>query len=549
MKLLDKDLQNYKLRDLQEECLDFMFDVLNHDETKKFFLLDLPTGTGKSILALKFIQRYLKMDRNSRFDLLTESKILQNQYAEEFNSISNLWGRNTYQCTGFSCTCEEGKEFQVITKQKCDNCPYDEARESFMNGRISLTNFHMFTLMSMNNLLDRRESNILIVDEAHQLETVVSDFISVTISHNILKGVFDDPDTILNSMKDLVTIDDFIDYCKDVLLRKVQTKMGQLEVDLKKTDKKVLQRDLSINQLLGEDDNQEVQTSKTINKLKSIESKLTNLIEEYEDNGDNWVLQTEYDEKNRRKIIIQPIWAYPFFDKYIWKKYDKVILMSGTILDKNMFCYINGINENFAEYYRINSPFLVKNRPIYYMPIGKMTFKEKQVTFKKYVPVLRKILKKYNNQKGIIHTVTFEIQDWTTDALKSPRLLTHDSSQKSKKYALKQHYTSNKSTVLVSPSMSTGIDLKDSRARFQVCMKVPYPSLADFKNKKRNETNPNWYQWQTICKFIQMYGRAVRNENDKADFIVLDQSFSNILARGSHYIPAWIQDAIKTVKL
>jgi ATP-dependent DNA helicase DinG len=550
MKILDKDLSPYKLREEQENCLNFIFDKIHGEPIKKFFLLDLPTGVGKSILALAFIQRYLKeVDKDAKFDVLTESKLLQRQYAEEFNSISNLWGRNTYQCSQFSCTCEQGKEFQKITKKKCEDCPYDHDREQFMGGRISLTNFHMFTLMRLNKLLDRRESNVLIVDEAHELENVVSDFISVTLSPRNLSGMnFPDVDKITKSMNNIITIDDFVGFCNDFLLERIEEQLSTLGSDIDKTNSKVLQRELSISSLIG-GQTDEVKTSKAIENLKSFQSKILNFLQEYRNDDTNWVIQTEYDEQRRKKLIVQPIWAHPFFDKYIWSKYDKVILMSGTILDKKMFSYLNGIPDPIAEYYNIDSPFSVKNRPIYYIPVGKMSYKNKEETFNKYVPMIEKLLTKYKNKKGIIHTTTFELQNWVQERIISDRFLPHTSDQKSKNFALKQHYTSNKPTVLLSPSMGTGIDLKKDRARFQICLKVPYPSLGDLKNKRRMKDKPEWYQWVTVSKFIQMYGRAVRSKDDNAHFIMLDGNFSNLLRYSSQYFPQWIQKAIKQVNV
>jgi Rad3-related DNA helicase len=68
--------------------------------------------------------------------------------------------------------------------------------------------------------------------------------------------------------------------------------------------------------------------------------------------------------------------------------------MSGTILDKNLFCQLNGLDVDKTVYYSIDSPFDVKNRPIYYMPLGKMSFKNKEETFRNYIPFINKILNK-----------------------------------------------------------------------------------------------------------------------------------------------------------
>lgn len=552
MKLLDKDLQPFTLRKEQIDCQEFIFDKLHNEPIKKFFLLDLPTGVGKSILALSIIQRYLKeINNDARFDILTESKILQRQYTEDFNSISNLWGKNTYQCTQFACSCEQGKEFQKVSKIKCDDCPYDDDRDQFMNGKISLTNFHMFTLMRMNKLLDRRDSNVLIVDEAHGLEDVVSNFVSVTLSHkNLVSMGFEDIDVIMKSMKHITVIDDFVSFAQDYLLEKISGRIGELESVVKKNNKTSLSRDLSIDSITDNiDANDMVKLSRNIEALNSMQSKILNFIEEYRNDYSNWVLQIEYDEKKRKKMVIQPIWAYPFFGKYIWDKYDKVILMSGTILDKSMFTYLNGIPEPLSEYYRIESPFPIKNRPIYYIPKGKMNFKTKEQTFESYLPVLNKLLKKYENQKGIIHTVTFEIQEWVREKIDTDRFLTHSSDQKSKNFALKQHYTTDKPTILLSPSMGTGIDLKNDRARFQILLKVPYPNLSDSKNKRRMKDKPDWYNWVTVTKFIQTYGRAVRSVDDSAHFIILDSCFGDMVKYNAKYFPDWILKAIKQVNV
>lgn len=550
MKLLEKDLQKYTLRKEQEECENFIFDKIHNDPIKKYFLLDLPTGVGKSILALSFIKRYLnEVSKDTKFDILTESKILQRQYREEFNSISNLWGRNSYSCTQFSCSCEQGKEFQKVSKSKCEDCPYDHARDQFMNGKISLTNFHMFTLMSMNSLLDRRESSVLIVDEAHELENVVSNFVSVTLSHRNLSSMgFEDSEAILKSMKNISVIDDFVGFCQEYLLEKIEDQIGVIGSEIKKNDKKTLNRDLAIDATVGDlSENSEVKLSKSLGSLVSIKSKILNFLDEYRNDYSNWVLQIEYDEKKNKKFVIQPIWAYPFFDKYIWSKYDKVILMSGTILDKKMFSYLNGIPEPISEYYRINSPFLIKNRPIYYIPMGKMNYKLKEQTFESYLPILNKLLSKYKNQKGIIHTVTFELQNWLKDKIKSERFLFPKSDQKSKNFALKQHYTVKRPTILVSPSMATGVDLKNSRARFQICLKIPYPNLGDVKNKRRMKDKPEWYAWVTVSKLIQMYGRAVRNKDDYSHFIILDSCFGDVLKYSGHLFPDWVLEAVREV--
>jgi Rad3-related DNA helicase len=44
---------------------------------------------------------------------------------------------------------------------------------------------------------------------------------------------------------------------------------------------------------------------------------------------------------------------------------------------------------------------------------------------------------------------------------------------------ISEHIAAKKPTVLISPSLHLGLDLKDDLSRFQIITKVPYLSLAD----------------------------------------------------------------------
>ena len=221
--------------------------------------------------------------------------------------------------------------------------------------------------------------------------------------------------------------------------------------------------------------------------------------------------------------------------------------MSGTILDKNLFCQLNGIDVSKAVYYSIRSPFNVKNRPIFYMPIGKMSFKSKEETFKRYIPYIKKILNKYKNKKGVIHTNSFELSKWIQDSIEDPRLIFHDSSNKDE--MLKMHKESDKPTVIVGPSMDTGVSFDNDDARFQIIAKIPYPSLASQKNKLRQVNNPEWYSWKTSATLQQACGRIVRSDVDYGDTIIIDSSFGDILRWSSHLLPDWFQEAIKKINV
>ena len=549
MSLLKKDLDKFFPRKEQEDCIKFIDDQWNNNKESKIFLLNLPTGVGKSHLALMIADWYKKnVSKGSRVDIITNSKILQDQYVNTYDSINDLKGKENYECEQYTCSCAEGQEFNKLNKTKCESCPYSSAKESFINGNISLTNFYLYILYTlyMPELLKMRGSKVLIVDEAHILDDVMSDFISIKITENIIKRLkFSDEKGIISDLKKVKTISEYVLFLEE-LERKCAETIGEIERSMSydrnvKKDK----RDNKISKILNQK-NADSKLMTIITDLKKYQSKIEVFLKEYKSNPDNWVLESNWNEKTKQnELSLEPIWASDYLDKYIFSNYDMVFLMSGTILDKNLFCQLNGLDTDKAVYYSIDSPFDVKNRPIYYMPIGKMSFKNKEETFKNYVPFINKILNKYSDKKGLIHTNSFELASWISRDIKNPRLVYHDSSNKDE--VLKAHFDTEHSSVIASPSMSTGVSLDDDFARFQIIAKVPYPSLASQKNKLRQKMNPDWYSYRTISEICQMTGRIIRSNSDWGDTIIIDGSFTDLLKYSSHLFPKWFQESIKRV--
>ena len=549
---LKNDLAKYKPRKEQKEALSFIESEYQKNKLNKFFLLNLPVGSGKSHLALMIADWYKKnVNRMARVDIITNSKILQDQYSGEYESICDLKGKENYECQSYSCSCAQGSEFNRLNKTSCESCPYSNARESYISGGISLTNFYLYILYAMYNpkLMESRDARVLIVDEAHEFDDVMSDFVSIKITEAIVKKFkFSNEYEIMKRLKGVTSIANYVEFLK-FLASEILTTIESMENGMSSTSRNVKQdkRDLKINKLIG-GKNSDVKMMQLATDLKQYQTKIEIFLKEYKENPNNWVLETNYNEKLRQKeLSLEPIWAYDYLDKYVFSHYDMVILMSGTILDKNLFCQLNGLDVTKAVYYSIRSPFNPKNRPIYYMPVGKMSYKSKEETFKRYIPYIQKLLDKYKNKKGIIHTNSFELAKWIEGSIKDPRLIFHDSTNKDE--ILRFHKESDKPTVIVSPSMDTGVSFDNDDARFQIIAKVPYPSLGSQKNKLRQSNNPDWYSWKTVSGIVQMTGRPVRSNLDYADTIIIDGSFGDVIKHSSHFLPDWIQEAIKKINI
>jgi Rad3-related DNA helicase len=549
---LKKDLSKYKPRKEQKEALNFIDSEYQKNKLNKFFLLNLPVGSGKSHLALMISDWYKKnVNKTAKVDIITNSKILQDQYSDTYESVCDLKGKENYECESYSSSCSQGAEFNRLNKTACEFCPYTSAREGFISGGISLTNFYLYILYAIYNpkLMESRDSRVLIVDEAHEFDDVMSDFITIKITESVIKKFkFSNEKEILKKLKLVTSIAEYVDFLK-YLSTEIITTIEQMEGGLstQRRNEREDKRDLKISKLL-KTKNTDVKVMQLVTDLKQYQLKIEVFLKEYKANSNNWVLESNWNEKTKQKeLSLEPIWAYDYLDKYVFSNYDMVFLMSGTILDKNLFCQLNGLDVTKAVYYSIPSPFPLRNRPIFYMPLGKMSYKQKEETFKSYIPYIKKLLDKYKGKKGIIHTNSFELAKWIQESVKDPRLVFHDSSNKDE--ILKMHKETEEPTVIVSPSMDTGVSFDNDDARFQIIAKVPYPSLASQKNKLRQSNNPDWYSWKTVSGIIQMTGRPVRSDMDYADTIIIDGGFGDVMKHSSQFIPDWIQEAIKRVNV
>lgn len=529
----------YTPRPEQTELLNFTIDSIKSN--KKFILCDAAVGIGKSYYAVMFMDWFQKnYDQTAQFDILTNSKILQEQYTNDFEFMNSLWGKGSYNCEQYGSDCSTGSEFCKIQKTECDFCPYKEAKYNFETNDVALTNYHLFlTYMLYMPQAWKRSSRVLIIDEAGDFENVVCDFINTKISKPLLKmNGFDDGEITQ-------ALQVFGKNPEDLDIKTFATIVNNKFIPIAKRVFNRLSRQ-------GETDIKSLKKAQSLgNNLLKWES----LLKEYEEDPDNWVLECEFIKKYNKEnkltdsyyeMSAEAVWSDKHLKNKVFSKYDYVIMMSGTLLSKNHIAQYNGFEPEEANYIQMESPFDVKNRQIYFFKnLGKQTYSSKKITWSKQKPILEKILKKHKKDKGIIHTANYEIQSWINEQILEDRLLAPVTENRNE--ILQYHYQSEDATVLVSPSMISGVDLKSDYSRFQVIVKIPYPNLGSKKIKKRMETRPDWYNWKTVSDIIQSYGRSVRNEDDYAKTYILDGAFTNVLKYNNHLFPQWFLEAINYV--
>tara|TARA_A100001388_G_C28734722_1_gene483519 strand:- start:917 stop:1444 length:528 start_codon:yes stop_codon:yes gene_type:complete len=174
--------------------------------------------------------------------------------------------------------------------------------------------------------------------------------------------------------------------------------------------------------------------------------------------------------------------------------------------------------------------------------MGRMVQSEIDRTLPKLVQAVKQILSEHKNEKGIIHAHSYKIANYIKRNIRSSRILVHDSSNREE--VLRKHMTGSAPTVLLSPSMTEGVDLVDDASRFQIICKIPYPYLGDKLVKKRMNKWRWWYALQTTKTIVQSVGRSIRSEEDHAVTYILDSDFSRFYQRNTYLFPESFRDSM-----
>jgi ATP-dependent DNA helicase DinG len=177
-----------------------------------------------------------------------------------------------------------------------------------------------------------------------------------------------------------------------------------------------------------------------------------------------------------------------------------------------------------------------------------MGYKSIDATLPRLVERIEAILTKYAGKKGLIHTHSFRINSYLHNGLLNgphgSRILTHASGPGSREDATRQHYESPDPTILMSPSMTEGLDLKGDLGRVNIICKVPFGMLNPY-NRMRMERDNKWYQLQAAVALVQASGRCVRSDDDYALTVILDADFGRFLSQNQDILPKWWVDSIE----
>lgn len=503
-------------------------------EGKRVVILEAPVGSGKSAIAVT-IARYF-----GQAHVITPRKSLQDQYFDDFmDHLSVLKGRSAYPCTyemperyytnvvrqissgGVpqplhnepNCSTAPCRESGLVWKACTENgqkpCPYSVAVKVAQESNVVVHNLHSFIAQTMyTGQFEKRP--VMIVDEAHELEGIIRDFLIRTVSVNtrIPEDAYT-PKTSLEEWCSLLSDDRYApqDTPADALER-LKDEFYESPRD------KYLQRIQSI-----------LEASSTYS------DGVTVIVD------DNLVGTRCIGSK----VSFVPHSIGRAAERMVMSYGEKVVLMSGTIYDKAIFCKKVGISIEEAHFIRIPSSFPAKNCPIYLKKSYMVDTSHRawRDNFQEVVEKVKSVLSIFKDVKGLIHAPSYDSMYELEAALNDPRIMTHGRTDLSR--SLEAFYEAAEPRVFISPSCQQGVDFKGDRARFQVILRVPYPNANDPFIRDMADKDFSWYEYQALVVFGQMVGRVNRSENDFGATILLDSRFEKFVAKQRRRLPTWLQ--------
>lgn len=516
-----------EFRPYQREILNDVKKSLEGDNSVA--IIEGPTGFGKSPVNIA-LGSYFK----PTFYTTPQVKLVR-QIARDFGpnalaidggegSIISLLGRKNYICRASDKPSDQCPIYEDAERGCRDEpkCVYWHQKQKALLSDVAIITFAMLITNSyLSGDSQFASRNLLIIDECHSLESqVASMFAGFTISPFIF------PNSMANSlwMETLkilpksIVFEDYIPFFRD--FQALCSKWVPL----------------CLNE--GERD-------KLYNLMRKIDYMTSELKEERK-----WIVNfikgKEYPFKGTPREF-KPIYIDSFLRRKIWfQAADKIILSSATIpFRNNIKRWLNrlGLGDKTYSFHTAPMNFPLSNRPIVTSCMGgKMTYKHEKNSWNKNIQIIKEIIKKHENERGVIHTQSYKRAQQIAIELKKFSVFLHDKEKITGDII--DEWISSKKRILISPSIKEGVDLKDDLCRFQILLKIPYPSIGDARVKYllMEKKQWTWYFNETAKDIIQIYGRAIRSDTDHAKFYIVDGSFEDVRKKAS--FPNWFNDAI-----
>ena len=558
---------NFSFRSQQRETILQIADAYLNNKTKNIILAG-PTGVGKSVIAI-VTSKLLESFDNKGY-VITSDILLQKQYDLDFKRMNlkygTIMGVDNYICEVNRLKFSLGEcrmrniGYEKAKSLSCyQKCGYLKAREKSLRSSVSLLNY-AYWLIQRNYVaanVDAKESfgkrDFVFFDECHKIPDIVQSHFSPLIDFKIIETVKSLHEALLSNR---FRIDDTCDSGKLFVSIELLIKSEDKQIQL--NELKFMESFLSTYVDKGEEVKDRIKSlftfeepptsewkkmSAQIDHLKDIHCKVQDYVRIIDKVGLTKLVKIKNSEESATYKCLE--------ERYLIKKYllDQAnfkVFMSATI--GNPLTYMKNLGIDNAQSINLENGFNYDKSPIYFFTKYKLTFKEKKESLPKVIKIIDGVVSKFHkDEKGIIHTGSYEFNEAVLKGSANRSRLIHYKDSKQKDEALKKFH-STKNGILIGPSIIEGLDLKGEMSRFQIFLKVPYPNIADPFIKAKLDESQLWYNYKTFIQIMQGIGRSIRSETDWAVTYMIDASFFDFYAKNKAMFTECFNNRVKILK-
>ena len=466
---------------------------------KKFIVLALPTGVGKSLVAMTHA-----IFSGKRTAYLTSTKGLQDQVLQDFQSagLVDIRGMSNYDCRLLGderrpSHCANGP---CLDGEKCRyrdrGCDYFEAMATAKASKLVVTNYAKWLTARASEDGGLGKFDLVICDEAHETAAEVSGFLRAEFSGAEIGLPPDAEQWGLGEWRKWATVEG-----------------AKVEKLLERHGKGPRGRELR---------------------------DLKDLLDRVAVCGDDWVA-----DKTRKGWSLEPLWPGKYASM-LWEGAEQVVFASATIRPRTMEQL--GLKPADYEWIECPSPFAIGRRPILHVPSVKLSHRTDEGSLGIWLDRIDQIIEGRLDRKGIIHTVSYDRAKYLLRNSKwAAVMMSHEST--STRDVVAQFKAMPAPAVLVSPSLHTGWDFPADLARYQIIAKVPWPDSRSKIVQGRTETDSDYPAYEALTRIVQMAGRVVRGPEDWGETLIVDDQITWMLSKYRQHIPAWFREAYRSVAM
>lgn len=525
-------------REKQYQIIEVSIDAL-YNQGYSNLVLDLPTGTGKSPINTTLL-RYAEDGFYT-----TPSKSLRQQLEDDDvlnEHYKSLKARKDYTCAITGENCEDCSINQSSDKSCAENvntgsgagCTYWSQKMSSMNNDISVLTFSYLIIDNMlpeeanDTPISFGDREMLVIDEGQNLDVQTASLHAgfkitpYSLPKAVFRGATDSADYDAQSYDDVKDIIDLIyNRCQDF----PRSDVPQFE-------------------------------------MEPAEKKCMNLVEKIDwmrdeiERDNHWVVDVDSDKYKGnyvKTLELRPINVSSFLKNNVWSRADKRVVSTATLpyrANPEIWLRKVGLDPEKTKVISVDMPFPKENRPIHTKDmVCSMSSNGDEENWDEIMKKLNELAKRHYNQNCLIHSSSYARAEKVLDSIDSEEhpylhnnVIVHNNRRDADVEI--EDWQASDHDIFISPSMMEGVDLKDDMCRWQVLLKVPYPSMDSRIEYIVNNTKYGWNEYfeRALLRVVQSYGRAIRSKDDYAEFYVLDEDFDDLLSRRT--APSWFTEAI-----